>query len=289
MILTVCGLCVLNVRSVLVAYEFVSTGMQRGDPEIWADGGGTPLGAQLSIAAEVQAKFADDTIEETIILVHPVLELEHEMNASAFPFHLRQTAHRLLDVSGPHIVFPAEETALLLDENNSRLPEAYADRVERIATLAPYSLYLLPAESFPRPRIFLGERPGYANGLRLLGYEELGCDGHWRLHWTPGPASMEGGYPAHFFVHLLDDEGQGLAQLDVRTYDVRSWRPGDHIVTEFDFGQELTDLPITTIRVGLYLYSDETQSIHENIYALDEQGRPWEYAVDIPFVGVCVV
>ena len=111
------------------------------------------------------------------------------------------------------------------------------------------------------------------------------------------------GEHVHFFVHLLDAASEGLAQRDLRAYDAGAWCPldhtdkdadevwdlraDDHIVTSVYFGQSLDNLPIGTIRVGLYTYSDETLSFQEGIYALDELGRPWEYAVDIPYEGTC--
>ena len=80
------------------------------------------------------------------------------------------------------------------------------------------------------------------------------------------------------------------ARLDHTDKDAdEAWdlRAGDHVVTSVYFGQSLDNLPIGTIRVGLYTYSDETLSFQEGIYALDELGRPWEYAVDIPYEVTC--
>ena len=91
----------------------------------------------------------------------------------------------------------------------------------------------------------------------------------------------------HFFVHLLDADEEILLQRDLRVYDVRDWREGDQFVTNFEFGQELPGLPIETIRVGLYHYSYEKNSNGSGISALDEQGQPTEYAIDIPFGGAC--
>ena len=283
---TLCGLCALNLRSVLVSYQFVAAGLKEEDGRIWADGGGTPLGAQLAIASESRERIANGQMADILILLRPVLLVEHEMIAFAMPFHLRDVPQRLLDISAAHRVYPAVPTGLLWDENQVELPASYAGRVEQIATRAPYQLHRLPAGSAPLPHTPFDEQPEYANGLRLLGFDELRCAGAWRLHWTPGPADEEGD-PVHFFVHLLDADGGGLAQSDLRAYDARDWRPGDHIVTEFDLGLELADLPIATIRVGLYRFSEGTQSNVGGIYALDEQGRPWEYAVDIPHEGKC--
>ena len=162
----------------------------------------------------------------------------------------------------------------------------YGSLWQEHARLGPYCLYLLPGGAGPAPQTLLPERPAYDNGLRLLGYDAPSCDGNWQLHWTPGSPGKEG-KSAHFFVHLLDSAGEGLAQRDLRTYDVRDWRAGDHIVTRFDFGQKLLGFPIETIRAGLYYYSDDTESFQESIYALDELDRPWQYAVDIPYEGSC--
>ena len=107
------------------------------------------------------------------------------------------------------------------------------------------------------------------------------------MHWTPGPA-IEDGDPVHFFVHLLDAEGAKLAQRDLRAFDVRDWRDGDHIVTKIIFGQELRGLPIETIRVGLYYFSVEENTYKEGIAALDGSGQPTNYAIDTPHVGECV-
>ena len=284
--LAVSALCVLNLWAVFVGYDFVANGQQRGDHTLWAAGGGTPLGAQLAIAAAAQASIASGAAAETLVLVRPLLQMEHEMTAAAFHFHLRGQPTRMVDTVRTHRVFPAAAAALLLDENNTALPDAYAGRAEAIATNAPYTLYLLPAGSAPTPQFPLLERPGYANGLRLLGYDALRCDGNWQLHWTPGSPG-KGGEHVHFFVHLLDASDEGLGQSDLRTYDYWEWRAGDHIVTAFDFGQELGGLPIETLRVGLYYYSEETKAVGSNISALDELGRPWLYAIDIPFGGAC--
>ncbi len=183
-------------------------------------------------------------------------------------------------------IYPERAALYLRNESNLRHNGDYAEEFEFRREVGPYHLYRLPGNVTHAPQILLPERPAYENGLRLLGYDKLGCNGNWQLHWTPGSPGRKG-EPVHFFVHLLDAESEILAQRDLRTYDVRDWREGDNIVTNFDFREELWGLPIETIRVGLYLFSDKTNSYLEGINALDELGRPWEYAVDIPFAGEC--
>ena len=179
----------------------------------------------------------------------------------------------------------------------------YGEGLEFRGQIGPYVLYHLPGGAWPVPQYPLAERPEYANGLRLLGYDELGCDGSWQLHWTPPAIPGKEDEHVHFFIHLLNATGERLTQRDLRAYDARAWRPGDHtdtsadevwdwragdhVVTSIDFGQALNDLPIETIRIGLYYYSDDTESFQGDIYALDELGRPWEYAVDIPYEEKC--
>ena len=223
---------------------------------------------------------------ETILIQYLLSDESHRHLRWPFPYHLRGYDVRVVGFSRPHLMYPERAALYLRNESNLSHNGGYAEEFEFRREVGPYHLYRLPGNVAPAPQILLPERPAYENGQRLLGYDALRCDGNWQLHWTPGPPDKEG-EPVHYFVHLLDASGVGLAHSDLRAYDIGDWRAGDHIITTFDFGQELQGLPIKTIRVGLYSYSDEMKSFQEGIYALDEQGRPWEYAVDIPFAGEC--
>ena len=265
-------LCALNLNAVWSIEQYIRNEIRRMDItshtlslDQWVYP--TPLVWQTEIAEEMRSLLDAGDASELIFLQY----------ASPFEGQYRMRLP---------FIYPERAALYLRNESNLRHNGDYAEEFEFRREVGPYHLYRLPGNVTPAPQILLPERPAYENGLRLLGYDALRCDGKWQLHWTPGPPDKEG-EPVHYFVHLLDASGVGLAHSDLRAYDIGDWRAGDHIIMTFGFGQELQGLPIKTIRVGLYSYSDEMKSFQEGIYALDEQGRPWEYAVDIPFAGEC--
>ena len=291
LILGVLGLCALNLNTILLLDDSLTASVERGDPTSHALATDffaypPPLEWQLELAEQIGALLASGDAAELILLAETHPDEDHLRFSWTFIYHLRSPDVRVINLSLQHTVYPVSVAAILHDTILQSQPIGYSSLWQEHARLGPYRLYLLPGGTGAAPQFPLRERPAYDNGLRLLGYDTLSCNGNWQLHWTPGSPGREG-EPVHFFVHLLDGAGEGLAHSDLRTYDVREWRVGDHIVTRFDFGQELHGLPIETIRVGLYYYSDDTESFQGGIYALDELGRPWEYAVDIPYEGNC--
>ena len=284
-------LCTLNLNAVWSVENYIRAGVDRGEPTAHAFSFdqwyySVPLVWQLEIVAEMFPMLNAGEANELILLQEVFPDESQPHLRQPFPYHLRDYDVRAVNLVSPHLLFPQAPALLLRDVTDVAHNGGYEELLEFHASVGPYRLYLLPAGLGPEPSFSLAQRPAYENGLLLTGFDELHCDGNWRLHWTPGPAD-EGGDPVHFFVHLLDAEKSGLAQSDRRAFDIWDWRSGDHIITEFDFGQQLAGLPIEFIRVGLYTYSEETESFQEGIYALDEQGQPWEYAVDIPFEGSC--
>ncbi len=284
-------LCALNLNAVWSIEQYIRNEIRRMDItshtlslDQWVYP--TPLVWQTEIAEEMRSLLDAGDASELIFLQYATpFEGQYRMRLP-FMYHLRGYDVRVVSFSRPHLIYPERAALYLRNESDLRHNGDYVKEFEFRREVGPYHLYRLPGNVAPAPQFPLPERPGYANGLRLLGYDALRCDGKWQLHWTPGPPDKEG-EPVHYFVHLLDASGVGLAHSDLRAYDIGDWRAGDHIIMTFGFGQELQGLPIKTIRVGLYSYSDEMKSFQEGIYALDEQGRPWEYAVDIPFAGEC--
>ncbi len=291
LILGVLGLCALNLNTIRLLDDSLTTSVERGEATSHALATDffaypPPLEWQLELAEQIGALLASGDAAELILLAETHPDEDHLRFSWTFIYHLRSPDVRVINLSLQHTVYPVSVAAILHDTILQSQPMGYSSLWQEHARLGPYRLYLLPGNAGPTPQNLLPNQPTYGNGIKLIGYDELLCDGDWQLHWAPGPAD-EDSEPIHFFVHLLDAESEILAQWDLRAYDIGDWRAGDHIITTFDFGQELQSLLIKTIRVGLYSYSDEMKSFQEGIYALDEQGRPWEYAVDIPFAGEC--
>ena len=263
----------------------IRSAVDQGDSKIWAAGGGAPLNMQLDIATAARSVVDAGQANEIILLVQPVLTLEYEHLVHAMPLLSGQPI-RILDPSLPHVLYPAHPSVWLLDrQNTAGLPE-YA-MAERRLSHGRFELHVLPGSAAPEPANPLPDTPGYANGVRLLGYDALDCGGAWRLHWTPGETSDDDMSRTHFFVHLLGADDELLAQHDLAAFDARHWRSGDRIVTTIDFDQDLSEASIETARVGMYLFSLASNAYQEAVYALDEAGNPWQYAIDIPFAGGC--
>ena len=291
MMLGLLVLCTLNWNAVWSIEQYVRRGFTNGEPTTHAFSldhwyYSDPLVWQLDIVADMRELLEDGEAAEVFLLQETFPDEDHIHLRRPFSYHLHGYDVRAINIYSPHHVYPENPALFLRDVTDVTHNGGYEDLLEFLVSVGPYRLYLLPDGVSPEPLVLLPNRPAYENGIRLTGFDELRCNGIWQLHWTPGPAEEEGD-PVHFFVHLLDGAGEGLAHSDLRTYDAWEWRAGDHIVTAFDFGQELGGLPIETLRVGLYYYSDETKAVGSNISALDELGRPWLYAIDIPFGGVC--
>ena len=269
MILGVLGLCALNLNTIRLLDDSLTTSIERGEATSHALATDffaypPPLEWQLELAEQIGALLASGDAAELILLAETHPDEDHLRFSWTFIYHLRSPDVRVINLSLQHTVYPVSVAAILHDTILQSQPMGYSSLWQEHARLGPYRLYLLPGGTGAAPQFPLRDRPAYENGLRLLGYDKLGCNGNWQLHWTPGSPGRKG-EPVHFFVHLLDAESEILAQRDLRTYDVRDWREGDNIVTNFDFREELWGLPIETIRVGLYLFSDKTNSYLEGI------------------------
>ena len=276
---------ILQARAVTESARFIRSGIARDDDTIWAVGGGAPLETQFRIAREAREAIARGDAAELILLIRPVLTLEFEHLVHALPL-LADMPIRVLDQSQAHLLYPAKASLLLLDRHNTSLPAEY-ERAEEWALSGRYTLYKLPAAAGRAPAHPLPDRPGFANGAQLIGYDTLHCADGWRLHWTPGLATSDAATRTQLFVHLLAEDGTRLAQDDRGAFDARAWRSGDHIITTFEFGALSPSVIIDRALVGLYLFSLETQSYQEGIFALDEAGNPWRYGVELPIASGC--
>ena len=277
-------LCIVQSYAVIESANVIRSAVNDDDASVWAVGGGAPLSQQLAIADLARELVDAGDASELFLLIRPVHRIEHEHLSHALPL-LYGAEMRILDANKPNRVFPAQPSLWLFnDQNNAWLPEYTA--ASEIARSGPYRLYRMPAAS-PRPERALLAMPAFANGIKLLGYDLLACAAPWTLHWTPGPRHSHDS-SLHFFARLLDENDAIIAGADLLAYEPGYWREGDHIVTSFDFDAQSAESSIATIRVGLYRVPSAADAPLENIYALDENGNPWLYAIDLPYRMGCI-
>lgn len=129
----------------------------------------------------------------------------------------------------------------------TRLPAA----IRREQTTWPF--YYVPPASPPRAEALAT----WQNGLELLEVElpeappagagTLPLIYRWYVAQEPPPASY------HFFNHVLDEQGQLVAQLDAVAIDSRNWHAGDRLITPFALS--LPALPPGRYRVIVGLYT----------------------------------
>ena len=281
-------LCILNLNAVRVIDQQFNEDIRREDPASHAFSTGDytpPLIWQLEVARRIRGMLDAGDGSELILVFHVDHGESSELLRWPFEHHLRGHRVRVLDSKQSHLLYPQGTPLFLWNERESDSREELQGNWLPVLKVGPFHLFRSTAVR-PEPATLLRARPAFENGLQLVGYDALKCEGHWTLHWTPGPADSDSA-PVHFFVHLLDEAYETLAQRDLRVYDPGDWREGDRIVTNLDFGRELRSLPIETLRVGLYYFSDETNSYLKGIQALDEQGQPSRYAIDIPYEDSC--
>lgn len=116
----------------------------------------------------------------------------------------------------------------------------------------------------------LNEKVRFANGIELLGYQiaENRLILEWGLPGTQPDLAQQ-----RFFGHLLDKNGDKLAQQDVDFWPGIYWCAGDRVVTWIDLP---TPEGIVSLRVGMY-YFDAEGVLHYSD-RLDDTGHsvaPW--------------
>lgn len=273
----------VNALMIWYSVAFVNNGLAMNDPEIWAVEGGPPLSSPLRIAQAARNAIQRGDAEEVVVLVRPVLELEHEFMTHAMPLLMHDLPVRLIDIRAPTRVFPARNSLLLVDMTQTDLPIAYAG-AEELMRSTRYRLLHFQADVGPAPQILLQDHPAFENGLRIRGYDPLQCDGHWRMHWTPGESSTQG-LGLVLFAHLLDAQGNLLAQSDEPTIPPHYWRSGDQLMSEVYFNGPVGGLPIHAIHVGFYSWKNS--AVFERFWVLDEAGQPRLASIEILLPDGC--
>jgi hypothetical protein len=245
-------------------------------------GFGTPLARQLAAVNAAQQMQAEMAAAE-ILVVGPGENVAVDAAPAVYAVLLRGVPHRFVDV-GRSAVFPAQPTVVLLDHGaGGGWVDGYDETAVRSQTIplrtGEGNLQVLALSgTVPMPEVPL--EPDYllANWVNLFGYDQpvWQADGTavWRIYWHPGdnPDPMD----YQFFVHLLNDEGQRLGQVDVPAFSPQQWRSGDVVISQFTLPwPEDTPLPLT-LRLGMYRYPELI-----TVPLLDVAGNPYAEAAEI--------
>ncbi|MCC6802199.1 MAG: glycosyltransferase family 39 protein [Anaerolineae bacterium] len=113
----------------------------------------------------------------------------------------------------------------------------------------------------------------FDSGATLGGYRF--ANGRLYLDWS---LAGHGTQDYQYFVHLLDVDGNRIAQHDASFYSGKYWCPGDRIITFIAF-----DRPpeAVTLRVGMYRL-ESGNIVGSNAYDQAGSAAPW---VDLPLAG----
>jgi hypothetical protein len=247
-------------------------------------GFGTPLRSHLAIADQAMA-MADHTGAAEVLVVgrgdSPVVD----ETPAIFDVLLRdRVAYRFVDGDSA-AVFPPHRALALIVPDAGAAAAWYQPRPA--SDLQPredgYRLVSLDG-SWPQdgleplrgPRIF-------QNGVEIQGHGWQGdaIPGGKGRFWLLWQVLWESPDDTHFFVHLVDDEGQLWGQQDAVGYPTAHRDKGDRIISAFDISirQEAPSGPYLT-RAGLYLYPEIV-----NVPVIDDAGNPVGDTVSLGPVG----
>jgi len=221
---------------------------------------GTPLVHFLQVAEIAQRSGAED-----IVILSDGASPQLHFVPAVFDVLLNDQPHRFVD-DRLTAVFPTGNALVVLWPGNALSAELYRGEwgrnVAHVNLRADEGTVWLIAPNGLPPAV---PQPRAASALLSNGVEILGSGrdaGHWQLWWQAPEGGGDETYQV--FAHLLDANGQRLAQVDQATYPVASWRAGDRVVSYF----ELSDAG-PTVRAGMYAYPSLTP-----VVVLDGAGNP---------------
>ncbi len=252
-------------------------------------GYGTPLAYELqAVQTAIHLGQGDDA--ELVLLAEGDDPRMYEMPAVADVLMIDdedKMPHRAVDIRTA-LVFPAGPTVYwatyhmtpgeeLLATFTSELTSARIPLRENARSFRFYRWAGGPP-AIPGLHALADMQPAWQNGARLIGYQMLGGPRpgetfHWALVWEATQTPVEDTY-YHWFNHLLDPQGNVVAQADGPSFLPAYWRPGDTVLNWFDLPIPPETPPASyTMRVGMYAYpSMETVPLLAETTATD---RAW--------------
>ncbi len=246
--------------SLALMARFVATHITSG-------GFGNPLGRYLEVADEVLSAANREKAAEVLVVGQGDSPVVDETPA-IFDVLLRdRIAYRFVD--GPSAaLFPAHRTVVLLGSEGGEAKEWYESFPVQNLELA-YGLVTLDG-SWPVDDLV--PVPGartFQNGVELQGYtwrDNLAAgEGRFWLLWQVLWLNPK---DTHFFVQLVDQNGERVAQRDTVGYPSAYRQKGDRIITLFDITFPVEAEP-TQARMGIYTYPDVV-----NVPVIDGDGKP---------------
>ena len=277
-----------SVAVVLIGMQLASWGgvMAAVTRNPLAGGFGIPLGPKLA-AADGARRRLDESSAREILLVGNGSDPEEEEFPAEFQALLHDVAVRYVDLNS-EAVFPDNISVALLDTALADGPTSVRDIYEEVAgagrafpvpgTELFYSILELPPASFPAADAALQPEPLLANFVRFIGHNDLRSvpDGHlWDVYWRPADNPDQSDY--HLFNHLLDANGDRVAQADGAAFAGFQWRAGDVVISRFLLPAPGETRPPLTMRVGMYRFPSL-----ESVPVLDEAANPAADAIEIP-------
>lgn len=255
-------------------------------------GFGVPVAMRLQAVERARTMLATTGAEEVLVVSEGDSPAVDEQPA-IYDTLLRQVPHRFVDIDRSAL-FPGTPVVVLLEEDDGRhnnvtglYLEAYQAGGESVPPGQQVRLreeegvlrvLALPGEAAPAPDLAFDEPYLLANWVSLFGYDEPVIredeTAVWRIHWRPGDNPDPASY--HFFNHLLDKQGNRVAQADAAAFSPQQWQQGDTVISRFILPWPREADPPFTMRVGMYTYP-----ALEPVLLLDVAGNPYTDAAEI--------
>ena len=244
-----------------------------------APGGfGTPLSMQLATTDEARRLFTETAASEILIAGdgdNPELDTFAATNAVL----LHDLPHRFVNV-GDTAVFPKHNTIVLLDPSAGGLSDLYLQSATEIIDIplrngeGILQVLIVPETAVPQPDHTIEPPAILTNWTAFIGYDtpDFSDDGtaNWRVYATSGEPSSN---DYHLFNHLLDENGERIAQVDSSIFPASQWQENDIIIT-----QSRLEWPTnaTIMRIGMYQYPSLTP-----VLIFDVAGNPYTDGIEI--------